>query len=709
VTPGARLDEALRREHPRYEPRPEQARLAADVEECFERGGLLLAEAPTGLGKTLAYLLPAVEWARASGEPVVVATHTKHLQDQILDSELPILSRALGGPLRVVRLKGRDNYLCRARVEGFLAERAGTPEAHRLLELLERLPDGDLSAVSDEPEAWAPFRGADLDAGHCPAEICRGTRGCWLRRARRQAQEAQVVVVNHALWLADRLAGGVVLPEFSRLVADEAHRLPEAFTQALALRFTQRAFQQALERLHGRPRTAGLLRALLLSLRGSGDPAAAAERAGAEALGHALDGVRGSAEAAFRGLEGSLTGRGKLRLDGVPDPAEVFPPSLDPLLDRVREALAAAARLRELGPEEEDPDEQSRLRPYLRRAVGQWEEQARALLALTGPIPGGRCATLEWSRASGVALESVPWDVAREAGAELTGRLAAAVLTSATLAVGGRFDYLCGRLGLGEGQVRAEVYRSDLDPARQLLALSVGGLPDPREPGHLEAAADVVAALAGLGRNVLVLATSWEAQRQLRERLEPRVPALLAQDDPRRRSQLARRFRESRGAVLLGVQSFWEGVDFPGEELEILVMLKLPFAVPTDPVFEARRRDYEARGLDPFRDLALPEAVLRFRQGVGRLLRRTTDRGVFVLLDRRALATAYGRSFAQALGCPLREAHGADEVARLAAEFMGPAAGGEPGAEEPPGDKFARGAEARSPRGRPGGKTRRER
>ena len=188
-TMGARLDEALRREHPRYEPRPEQARMAADVEECLRHGGVLLAEAPTGLGKTLAYLLPALEWARENGQPVVVSTHTRSLQDQILELELPVLSRALGGGVKVVRLKGRENYLCRSRVEGFLADRAGTPEARQLQEMLERVPDGDLSALAGDEDGWAPFRAAELDAGTArprsaaaPAAAGCAARGGWPRR-----------------------------------------------------------------------------------------------------------------------------------------------------------------------------------------------------------------------------------------------------------------------------------------------------------------------------------------------------------------------------------------------------------------------------------------------------------------------------------------------------------------------------------------------
>ncbi|MBI5835662.1 MAG: ATP-dependent DNA helicase [Candidatus Eisenbacteria bacterium] len=677
-TAGLRLEEALRLEHPRYEPRPDQGRMASDVADCLQRGGVLLAEAPTGLGKTLAYLLPAVEWARASGQPVVVSTHTKSLQDQILDSELPILGRALGGDVRVVRLKGRENYLCRSRVEGFLAERAGTPEARRLEALLASVPDGDLSAVDDGDNAWEPFRGQELDAGHCPSEICRDTRGCWLRKARRQAQEAHVVVVNHALWLTDRMAGGVVLPEFSRLVVDEAHHLPDAFTRALSVRFTQRSFGVALDRLLGKPRAAGQLKALQAALKGhaqgdvfagSGSASLEREREAARALQEALEAVRPAGEGAFEDLSRVAGQGGRVRLDGCSDPTEVFPPRLDDLLDRLRDALRAGEAWRALAPEE--PDSASKLRPYVVRSLGQWEKEAQALLALTGPIPDGRCATLEFSRPSGVTLESVPWNVGREASAELTGRLESVVLTSATLAADGKFDYLCGRLGLEAGDVRAEAYVSGIDPARQLLALSVSGVPDPREPGYLEAAADTVAELATLGRNTLVLATSWESLRGLAGLLEPRVPQLLTQDDPRRRSQLARRFRGARGAVLLGVQSFWEGVDFPGEALEVLVMLRLPFGVPTDPVFEARKRDYEARGLDPFRDLAVPEAVLRFRQGVGRLLRRSTDRGVFVLLDRRAGGSGYGRSFVAALGTPLRQARGAREAAAAAGEFLG--------------------------------------
>lgn len=670
--PGSDLEEALQREHPGYEPRPEQARMARDLGECFEHGGILLAEAPTGLGKTLAYLLPAAEWARASGQPVVVATHTRSLQDQILESEWPIVDRVLGGDARIARLKGRDNYLCRSRVDAYLAENAGTADAETLRELLEVIPEGDVSALGEGSGSFEFFRGADLDAANCPGEICRNTRGCWLRQARRRAQEAHVVVVNHALWLSDRMGGGGggVLPDFSRLVVDEAHHLPEAFARALSTRFTEHGFMQALDRLVGRGRGGALLRAYERSRKGLPMFDSQPQVAAAGELARSLERARSLAEVAFSRMMETLSGKGRVRMDSASDPTLLFPPALDDLLDELRGAIRLYATLRE-HPPGEDEREALKQWPHLLRGLGRWELSARALLELTGSIAPGRCSTLEWQKPTGVAMESVPWDVGGEARMELTAHLESAVLTSATLSANGSFEYLCERLGLGPDTARGERYLSTLDPASQLLAMCVGSMPDPRQPGYLEEAAEVVAALSRLRRNTLVLVTSWEALRTLDRLLAPRVEQLLVQADPRGRTRLSRKFRESRGAVLLGVASFWEGMDFPGEELEVLVMLKLPFGSPADPLFEARRADLEARGEDAFLKISLPEAILRFRQGLGRLLRRSTDRGVFVLLDRRALQSSYGKGFAEAIGSPLRTATDPGQALGLAREFLG--------------------------------------
>ncbi len=669
--PGADLEEALQREHPGYEPRPEQARMARDLGECFEHGGILLAEAPTGLGKTLAYLLPAAEWARRSGQPVVVATHTRSLQDQILESEWPIVARALDGDARIARLKGRENYLCRSRVDAYLAENAGTADAETLRELLEAIPEGDVSALGEGSGSFDFFRGADLDAGNCPGEICRNTRGCWLRQARRKAQEAHVVVVNHALWLSDRMGGGGgVLPDFSRLVVDEAHHLPEAFARALSTRFTEHGFMQALDRLVGRGRGGALLRNYERSRKGLPMFDSQPQLAAAGELARSLEHVRTLAESAFSRMSETLSAKGRIRIDVATDPTEFFPPALDDLLDGLREAIRLFGTLREHPPGEEEKEALG-MWPHLLRALGRWELSARALLELTGATLPGRCSTLEWQKQTGVAMESVPWDVGGEARMELTTHLESVVLTSATLSANGTFEYLCDRLGLGPDMARGERYRSTLDPAEQLLAMCVGSMPDPRSPGYLEEAAEVVAALSRLGRNTLVLATSWDALRTLDRLLSSRVKSLLVQADPRGRTRLSQQFRNTRGAVLLGVASFWEGMDFPGEELEVLVMLKLPFGSPADPIFEARRADLEARGEDAFRKISLPEAILRFRQGLGRLLRRSTDRGVFVLLDRRALQSSYGKGFAEAIGSPLRTASNPGQAFELAREFLG--------------------------------------
>ncbi len=633
--------------HPDFEVRGEQARYAALVLETLERGGVLLAEAPTGLGKTLAYLWAAVEYSSAHDEPVLVATHTRNLQDQIVEGDWPMLASGLEQDFRLVRLKGRENYLCRARVDDYLADpglggmRPGMRGEAAVLEdgELARLPEGSLLAGAAGEH--------DLSAGHCPAELCRESRGCWLRRARRSAQEAQVVVVNHALWLNDRLSGGGILPECTRVILDEAHHLPDSFSQALSRRMTQRGLGQTLDRLLGRPRMIGLIPAMEKS---SGAEPALTESL--HTLREALLDVRTATEAAAASLQRSLRGRGRLRYDTLADPSEVFTPEVDDWVDALRLAAERARALREtLGGL--PPGAAARTSAFLGSGLLRLEEEVETVLSLTGRIAPGCCATLEWAEPTGLVMESIPWDSGAAARDQLGVRVEAAVLTSATLSTAGRMDYISRRLGFAPPEVRCEQFQSEIDRTRQLLALAPENFPDPRDPAFLAEVGAVVEELAGLGRNTMVLCTSWDMLRALARRLEGRVTDLLVQGRAEARAGLAQKFRQGRGGVLLGVQSFWEGVDFPGEALEVLVMPKLPFGVPTDPMFEARRADLESRGGDGFRDLALPEALLRFRQGVGRLLRRREDRGVCVILDRRALGSSYGRHFVEALGSRL--------------------------------------------------------
>ena len=672
-----------------YEERGAQVELARDVARTFERGGVLVAEAPTGVGKSVAYLLPAVLHAIESGERVVVATCTKSLQDQLYDRDLPALLEALGERLAVARLKGKQNYLCPRALD--LAEGAGAEEG----ETIEALrawaatdPDGDLDRFTPpDPEAFRRVRArVATDPSACTAVVCRRGRECFWARARRAAGEARLTIVNHAL-LARAAESEGLLPEFEVLVVDEAHRLEGVLSSQLERGVSRNRFAELL-RLTGAPRTGrrargdrtgGLLarvRTLALPLL-SGDPARERLFAELDRLGPRADEAREDAARLFATLapEGGPSGlygarrryRSQLELLGRElDALEVALEHCRAFASVLRRASGACAGA-EAGAAGEE------LSAELENVALRWDELHRDLADLTEAADPG---WVYWRSlapgAKGAELRGAPVSIGDFARGQLLSRARAVVLTSATLSSGGDFDWAAGRLGLGESQglpFEAASYASPFPLERQMRVAVYDGGAD-----EAAAVADVVAALsAATGRNALVLFTAHERLRRARSRLAGLLPAgrlLLAQDVDGPAGLLVDRFRAARGAVLLGVQSLWEGVDFPGEALELLVVAKLPFSVPDDPLVEARGERLRERGQDPFRADAVPEAVMRFRQGVGRLIRRSDDRGVLVVCDPRLATASYRGPFRAALPVEPQLWRDAKGLAAEAARFL---------------------------------------
>ena len=649
---------ALAARWPGYEDRPAQAALAGDIAATLERGGVLLAEAPTGIGKSLAYLLPGVLAARAGRGRVVVATCTRSLQDQLVERDLPALLRALGISLPVVRLKGKQNYLCPSALDLATAEGAeerATLEALRVWAAAES--EGDLDRFIDgDAEAFRRIRPrVATDAAACTTATCGRGRECFWVRARRAAQSAPLVVVNHALLAISGEVDGL-LPEFDVLFVDEAHRLEGVLLGQLECSVSRNRFEEILRLVgSGRRGTGGLLarlRGYALPLFARGASPAAAEEAGAELdeLARRVPATREDAERLFaavepRGERHALYGaRERYRTA-----AELFGRDLEPLEAALGDCTRLAALLKRCaertgnaGPAGDE------LASELEEVAGRFTQLERDLqrvaLASERDWVYWRSAT-----ARGVELHGSPISVGEHARRLVLGRARAAVLTSATLSAAGDFVFLAARLGLGEEQGLPYETRSVPSPfplERQMKVLVL-------DSGDEEAfaVAELVRALAPAGRNQLVLFTAHDRLRRARARLEGQLApgTLIAQEWDGAASVVAERFRIARGAVLLGVQSLWEGVDFPGESLEILVIAKLPFAVPDDPLVEARGERLKDRGLAPFQHDVLPEAVLRFRQGVGRLIRRGDDRGVLVVCDPRLLRASYRRAFLAAL------------------------------------------------------------
>ena len=670
---------ALASRWPRYERRDEQVALAVRIAQALEHGDVLLAEAPTGVGKSLAYLTPAVLMALETDRRVVVATCTRSLQDQLVERDLPALLEALDVTLPVARLKGKQNYLCPRALD---LESAPTADETELLEALRRWAaaggDGDLDRFpAADAEGFRRLRArVATDPAACTSATCRRGRECFWVRARREAQEARLIVVNHALLaLAGESEG--LLPEFDTLIVDEAHRLEGVLLSQLERSVSRHRVDELL-RLVGSTRRARRVAAEgaggLLSRLKEGDAGVPASAAGAPLARLADRVVEARADAArfFDQLRrheapgGPYASRHRYR-----NATELLGGDLGALEALLQHAREIARQLHALaGSIGDDSRRASELGAELDQVSARFDALAGDLEHLTdaaGP------EWVMWSTASGrgVELHGVPLSAGDTARRLLTARARATVLTSATLSVGGRFEFTAGRLGLGErwrAPYDSFTAASPFPLARQMRAYVLdSGAPE------AETVAGVVGELAATGRSQLVLFTAHERLRRAREILmndSRAARSLLAQEWDGPAGRVSERFRATRGAILLGVQSLWEGVDFPGETLEIVVVAKLPFSVPDDPLVEARSERLREAGEDPFVTDAVPEAVLRFRQGVGRLIRRADDRGVVVICDPRLAGASYRRAFLDALPVPVQVVRDAATLVRDAAPFL---------------------------------------
>ena len=666
-----------------FEDRPAQRDMAAYIADVYNDGGVALLEAGTGVGKSFAYLVPAILWGQANGERTIVSTNTINLQEQLVGKDLPVLARALGTPDHeptFALLKGWRNYLCLARLEHARGAQETLFESNRTAELegiaawAARSADGSLADLPDDPseDVWdAVAAESDL----CTRLKCPHFERCFVFQARRRAAEADVVVVNHHLLASDlavRLAAdnwmeAAVLPPYRRLILDEAHHLEDVAAAHLGAQVSQLGVQRLLGRLERGGR--GPLPALHAELSSRDDLLSAASRDLLEQrLLDALRAARRSSEELFgllgRRLDREPTGQSgpMLRLtDGFAEDA-VWTEGLDVALDNL---LGAFVGLRD-GVEtiadrlslQDGADRPAALLGELRGVVRRLDLAARGLTASLRP---GRDATAEtgpavrWlerrgRKATNLALAAVPLDLASVLKDALFDRVETVVLTSATLAPGNDFGFLEERLGLSlepSRVVTREILPSPFDFVSQCLFGIPTDVPEPRDDadGHDAAVARVLIELAHASDGgVFCLFTSHRALRRTAESVRGRIggrwPLLVQGED--QRDRLLRRFRESGSAVLLGTDSFWEGVDVPGRALRVLILSKLPFKVPTEPLTAARVERLEQQGLDGFSNYLVPLAGLKLKQGFGRLIRSRSDVGAVVLLDRRAVTKRYG-------------------------------------------------------------------
>lgn len=603
-------DGPLAAQLPDYRPRAGQRAMAAAVWDALAAGEMLAVEAGTGIGKTFAYLLPALRL----GGRTLVCTGTRHLQDQLYRRDLPRALRALGEPRKVCLLKGRANYLCRFRCETYLSEDLGKADDARhaaLRDWAARTEEGDLAEFDcPEDDPLVPAITSTVD--NCTGSKCEAYEECFVARARARAREADLVVANHHLFASDMVLRedslGELLPRFDTLVFDEAHRLAGVLEAFLGARWSTTAVRQLLRDADG---------ALGRELEEESPAAKAALREARTALDVTADEVRAAVPA------------------GTAAEKRPPPPGF---------AAAAAPLHAALGG----------LGETLRLVAGESMElehlaaRAERLAAGLDGWPAGQPGWVEYLTLArqGFALHRVPIDISRSF-TEIRGRddryPPRWVFASATLSAGDDFAYFRARLGLGEGLATRAV-PSPFDFRRQTRLYLPRGLPDPRARDYTQRMLEELRPLLEhLRGRTLLLFTSLRALRAARDWLEARLDcALLVQGD-QPRAQLLERFAADAGAVLLGSIGFWEGIDVPGPALSCVVLDKIPFRPHRDLLQRARAEALEAAGGDAFNDLQLPQAGLLLKQGLGRLIRRETDRGVAVIADPRLRTRGYGR------------------------------------------------------------------
>jgi ATP-dependent DNA helicase DinG len=602
---------ALAERLPGFSYREAQQRMATLVMDALESGRHAAIEAGTGIGKTFAYLLPVL----LSGRRAIISTGTRTLQDQLFGRDLPLLGAIVGRPMQIALLKGRNNYLCWHRLETALHDGTRDAETHGALRGLAewgRTSDsGDLTALEDlaEDHTLRPIVTSTVD--NCLGRACEFFDRCFVLEARRRAQAAQIVIVNHHLLLADLALKengfGELLPGADAVIVDEAHQLPEVAQQFFGWSVGTRELEALSRDLLTEARAAGIAGDLDEALRATATSV--------------LD---------LRRLAGPPLGR----VPWIAAPAA--------LRDLLPDVAAAASGLAEAL--EPVTSENEGLRSCAARAI----DLAARLRAITVADPS---EGLRWFDVTSSAMEVhwTPLDVGAALAARIEAQQGVWVFTSATLAVGEDFSHFLNRIGIGDAVTG--VLPSPFDYASNARIFVPQGLPDPGDELYVESLIDVVWPLVEAARGgAFLLFTSYRALQRAEDSLARRdVPGPVLVQGRGSRSELLNRFRADGNAVLLGTGSFWQGVDVRGPALRLVVIDKLPFAVPSDPLVQARAEAIRRVGGDPFAELHLPQAVLALKQGVGRLIRDFEDRGLVVVGDPRLRTRGYGKTFLRSL------------------------------------------------------------
>lgn len=667
IEPGGQFDRAF----PGFEHRPQQVEMLQTVTESFNEGRQILVEAGTGTGKSLGYLLPAAFWAMGNDRRVVVSTNTINLQDQLIDKDIPALRETLRLDLRAAIRKGRSNYICTRLFQQMRRSGPGNADEMtlyaRTLLWLPHSRTGDVGEIAlrtpGERQAWAKINSENPT---CTADQC-AAENCPLHIARRQSEIAHLVVVNHSLLLADLRSDGKVLPEYQDLIIDEAHHLESAVTDGLSFRADRRSLEAVLEEVT-RPR-AGLVANAQQRI------AAVAPREISQEIEGIADRMRADAQLATLRTEEFFT-TVDFFLRGIERERSQFASQIrltqavrtQPDYHLIEEGWADLSRLYavivkgfksliEIVTEMSravDIEGGDELRAALISNAQMLEEARVNLDALVAEPDAGMIYWVEQFR-DAISLHAAPLHVGPLVESHIFQTKETVVLTSATLRTAGygrpesTFDYVRDRLHAQDADELA--VGSPFDYRNSTLLYLVTDIPEPNQPGYQRALEQaIVDAAVTVGGRTLALFTANNHLSQTATAIESRLASrnitTLIQNQGASRQQLLEQFRrEGARSVLLGTRSFWEGVDIPGPALTALIIAKLPFDVPSDPIFAARSETYE----NPFYEYSIPEAVLKFRQGFGRLIRRTTDEGAVIILDKRVLTKRYGQMFLEAL------------------------------------------------------------
>ncbi len=640
--------------HPEYEYRPGQVAMAEAVADALANKRHLLVEAGTGTGKTLAYLVPAI----AAGKRVIISTGTKNLQEQLFNKDIPLLHKAFPNKFKAMYLKGRSNYLCLLRLKR--AESQPVLDGLNEVEYFDLVRNwayqsaiGDRAELAELPDNVSFWRHIDARSDICIGQKCADYDACFITKARQQALDSQIIIVNHHLFFADLALRdkewGQVLPDYGAVIFDEAHQIEDIAAQYFGAAVSNYQVDDLLNDISRLP---------ISDLDSAREITKTSARVSQRAENFWMNFTGGEYGLTISGL-GSGEGRFVIRPQMFVRKGRNGQEELSPAGERFKNLRQALDRLgAELVGVKDAPAE---MEAIIRRV-----EQLKFDLDFV--VLNGEDTFVNWCerRGRGIFLQATPIDASGILNDRLFSKVESVVMTSATLTTANSFGFIRKRLGVD--QAAELIAESNYDYPSQSLLYLPPKMPDPRDAGYAEAAANEIIKLLTASRGrAFVLCTSNSQMKALRDLVEYQIDYPVLMQGEGSRSGILDRFRETPNAVLFATSSFWQGVDVRGEALSCVIIDKLPFAVPSDPVIAARQRYLDNHGGNSFADYSVPAAVISLKQGIGRLIRSATDRGVLSILDPRIVTKGYGQNFLRSLP-PARITRKIEDVQHFFAE-----------------------------------------